>query len=188
VYRIKEPEVSATIPDSPFPIPVLDRLDFRYPDQPHDVEAMYVARDGAVFLITKRPLLDANRHPRPALLYRVPASAWDSSGIAVADLVDSLPIIPGSAPGRQVTDAALSPDGKHLAVRTYSEVYIFAMDSATGRRVLNTAPTSCIILGLNEKQGEGVGWWWDQRRLVLTSEGGNAPLFVITCAMPIADS
>jgi hypothetical protein len=69
-----------------------------------------------------------------------------------------------------------------------SEVYVFAMDSAIGRPVANRAPTSCVILGLDEKQGEGVGWWWDSRRLVLTSEGQNAPLFVITCAMPAPDS
>jgi hypothetical protein len=184
IYRVREPEVTATIPDSPLPIPAVGRLDLRYPDQPHDVEAMYVAPDGALFLISKRRLLDANRRPRPALLYRVPASAWDSSGIATAQLVDSLPMVPGSAPGRQVTDASLSADGKRLAVRTYSQVYVFAMDSGTGRPVPNRAPTSCIILGLDEKQGEGVGWWWDSRRLVLTSEGQNSPLFVIHCPFP----
>ncbi len=184
VYRVKEPEVPETIPGSTLTIPVLDRLDFRYADEPHDVEAMYVAPDGALFLITKRRLLDANRQPRPALMYRLPVSAWDSSGMVTANLVDSLPIVPGSAPGRQVSDAALSVDGKRLAVRTYSEVFVFAVDSATGRPVANRAPTSCVIVGLDEKQGEGVGWWWDSRRLVLTSEGRNAPLFVITCAPP----
>jgi hypothetical protein len=182
IYRIPEPRVDS-IRDSPSWIPA-KRLDFRYSDQPHDVEAMYVARDGALFLITKRRLLDGNRMPRPALLYRVQASAWDSSGIVTASLVDSLPIVPGSAEDRQVSDAALSPDGKRLAVRTYAEVYVFAMDSVSGRPLPNATPASCIIHGLNEKQGEGVGWWWDSRRLVLTSEGRNAPLFVISCDVP----
>lgn len=182
IYRIPEPRVDS-IPDSPVSIPAR-RLDFRYPDQPHDVEAMYVARDGATFLITKRRLLDANRQPRPALVYLVPASAWDSSGIVTASLVDSLPIVPGSAPDRQISDAALSPDGKRLAVRTYAEVYVFTMDSVSGRRLPNATPTSCLIHGLTEEQGEGVGWWWDSRRLVLTSEGRNAPLFVISCDVP----
>jgi hypothetical protein len=182
IYRIPEPRVNS-IPDSASQVPA-KRLDFRYPDHPHDVEAMYVAPDGALFLITKRRLLDGNRRPRPALLYRVPASAWDSSGIVTASLVDSLPIVPGSAANREVSDAALSPDGKRLAVRTYAEVYVFAMDSVSGRPFPNTTPTACIIHGLREKQGEGIGWWWDSRRLVLTSEGRNAPLFVVSCSVP----
>jgi len=184
IYRVIEPRVPAAIPDSPFPIPLADRLDIRYPDHPHDVEAMYVTRDGALFLITKRRLLDQERRPRPALIYRVPASAWDSSGMVTATLVDSLPIVPGEARGRLISDAALSPDGTLLAVRTYAEVYVFAVDTATGLPMRDPAPGSCTIAGLREKQGEGVGWWWDRRRLVLTSEGRNAPFFVVDCPLP----
>jgi hypothetical protein len=184
VYRVIEPVVRGSIPDSQYPIRASDRLDIRYSDHPHDVEAMYVTRDGSIFLITKRRLLDRQRSPRPALIYRVPASAWDSSGIVTASLVDSLPIVPGKSQGSQITDAALSPDGKLLAVRTSAEVFVFAIDSVTGLPVGHTAPGSCAIGWLREKQGEGVGWWWDRRRLVLTSEGRNAPFFVIECPLP----
>ncbi len=184
IYRVKEPDVPASIPDSLVPVLVIDRLDIRYSDHPHDVEAMYVSRDGSLFLITKRRLLDAARRPRPALIFRVPASHWDSSGIVTAALVDSLPIVPGKAEARQVVDAALSPDGKLLAVRTYAEVYVFAIDSATGLPATNVAPTFCTIVGLDEKQGEGIGWWWDGRRLLLTSEGKNSAMYVVACPLP----
>jgi hypothetical protein len=97
-------------------------LVYRYPDQPHDVEAMYVAPNGDTFLITKRQLRDATRRRRPALVFMLPAAAWNANTPVVATLVDSLPIVPGSAPRRQITDAALSPDGRRLAVRTYAEV------------------------------------------------------------------
>jgi hypothetical protein len=178
IYRLHEPRADS-IPDNRL-LPS-KRLDFRYADHPHDVEAMYVARDGSVILITKRRLLDADRRPKRALVFRIPAHAWDSSGTAIANLVDSLPIVPGSAPGRQVTDAALSRDGRVLAVRTYSEVFFFAVDSMSGLPAANQSPTPCVILGLDEKQGEGVGWWWDDRRLVLTSEGVRQALHVIEC-------
>ena len=181
IYRLPEPRVDS-IPDNRL-LPAR-RLDFRYADHPHDVEALYVARDGSVILITKRRLLDADRRPKRALVFRIAASAWDSSGIATANLVDSLPIIPGSAPGRQVTDAALSADGRVLEVRTYSQVFFFAVDSTTGLPVANQAPSTCTILGLDEKQGEGLGWWWDGRRLLLTSEGVRQPLHVIECPLP----
>jgi hypothetical protein len=182
IYRLPEPAVPETAPNSRLPTP--ERIDFRYSDRGHDVEAMYVARDGSIFLITKRRLLDANRNPRRSLIFRLPPTAWDSSGIVTAMLVDSLPIVPGSAPGRLVTDASLSADGRSLAVRTYSEAFVFAVDTTRGLPVVGKPPTSCTVLGLDEHQGEGIGWWWDSRRLVLTSEGRNAPLFLITCALP----
>ena len=187
IYRIVEPTLLPTGYSTPDTRSwTAEPLDVRYPDRPHDVEAMYVTPDGSVTLITKRRLLDESRRPRPALVFRVPPGSWDSSGVVTAQLVDSLPIVPGSAPGRLVSDASLSPDGKRLAVRTYSEVFVFAMDSATGLPVRGASPTSCTILGLEENQGEGIGWWWDRRRLLLTSEGRNEPLFVISCTLPSA--
>ena len=186
IYRIPEPRVDADgqIPQNPRPIHDVGRLDFRYSDQPHDVEAMYVARDGAVVLITKRRLLDGQGRPRPALIFRIPPTAWDSSGVVTALLVDSLSIVPGQRQGGQITDAALTADGRYLAVRTYGDIYVFAMDTTTGLPLdgLETGP--CSIAALREKQGEGIGWWWDRRRLVLTSEGRNAPMHVVSCLLP----
>lgn len=184
VYRFAEPPVPPSLIDSVVPLHGVSRVDFHYPDQPHDVEAMYVSLDGSVFLVTKRRLLDAQRRPRPALIFRIPATAWDSSGVVTAMLVDSLLIVPGESPGRLVSDAALAPDGRLLAVRTYTGVYVFAMDTATGLPVPGVVPGKCFIAGLREKQGEGIAWWWDRRRLVLTSEGQNAPLYVIECPLP----
>ena len=105
-------------------------MTYRYADGPHDVEAMYVARDGTVYLITKRPLKNANGMPREALVFALPPEAWMHSP-ATAALVDSVPIAPGSAPMRLITDASLSPNGRLLAVRTYAQVYVFATDAAT---------------------------------------------------------
>ena len=186
IYRIPEPEVEAIghVPQAPKAIQDVGRLDFRYSDHPHDVEAMYVARDGAIFLITKRRLLDGQRRARPALIFRIPPAAWDSSGVVTAALVDSLPIVPGERQGGQVSDAALTPDGKSLAVRTYADVYIFAMDTTTGLPRDGVETARCVIDRLREKQGEGIGWWWDRRRLVLTSEGRHSPMYVVACPLP----
>src|SRR5688500_17884127 len=81
VYRFPEPRVPDSgnfIPAAPLPVHQVARLDFVYSDRPHDVEAMYVGRDGSVFFITKRRLLDAEQRPRPALVFRISSSAWDS--------------------------------------------------------------------------------------------------------------
>lgn len=184
IYRVAEPTVATEADRVLSRLPVLDRLDFRYADRPHDVEAMYIGRDGSMILITKRRLLDGRRRPRPALVFRIHASAWDSSRVVTATLVDSLPIVPGETEGRQVNDASLSPDGALLAVRTYAEVFVFHSDSITGLPIPGRLPTVCAIRQLDEEQGEGIAWWWDRRRLLLTSEGRGAPFHVVDCPLP----
>lgn len=159
-------------------------LVYRYPDRAHDVEAMYVAPNGDTFLITKRQLRDETRRRRPALVFMLPASAWSSNALVVATLIDSLPIVPGSARGRQITDAALSPDGRHLAVRTYTEVYVFVTDSATGRVNATVAPSVCPIGAFERMQGEGVAWFGRSGRLLLTAEGRDSQMHSIDCPTP----
>ena len=81
--------------------------------------------------------------------------------------------------GGWVTDAALSPDGQRLAVRTYNEVDVFPL-FPTGRL---GSPLTCNAAGLG-LQGEGIAWL-DQTRLLLTSEQpagtGPAPIYMVTC-------
>jgi hypothetical protein len=181
IYRVMEPAAQQRGFVGSVPA---DRLVYRYSDQPHDVEAMYVAPDGATYLITKRRLLGPGKRPRPALVFRIPASAWQSGADAIAVLVDSLPIVPGSAPGRQITDAALSPDAHWLAVRTYAQVFVFATDSTTGRVRGAIPPAACNIVSLGRMQGEGVTWFGRSGKLLLTSEGRTSPMFAIDCPMP----
>lgn len=159
-------------------------LVYRYVDGPHDVEAMYVPANGDVVLITKRPLADARRRLRPALVFRLPRSAWNDAAVAVAQLVDSLPIVPGSAPLRVITDASLAPDGQHLAVRTYTQVYVFPSDAVSGLVNHAVAASVCNVTSLGEPQGEGVTWADSRGRLVFTSEGVTQPLRLATCPMP----
>lgn len=161
-----------------------ERVTYRYADGPRDVEAMYVAPDGTVNLIAKRPLRDAAGRPRPALIYAIPPAAWGAREGVVARRTDSLAIVPGSAPFRQVTDAALSPDSRFLAVRTYLQVYIFATDPVTGAVRRAVPPTLCNIAGLDERQGEGIGWLGDARELVLTSEGRTELAHIVLCPLP----
>jgi hypothetical protein len=137
-----------------------------------------------MFFLTKRRLLDDRRNARRSLIFKVPPSSWDSSGTVVSTLVDSLPIVPGERQGGQITDAALSPNGKLLAVRTYDDIYVFEVDSVTQLPRPGQSPVPCTIRQLREDQGEGIAWWWDGRRLVLTSERRNAPLHVIACPVP----
>jgi hypothetical protein len=177
IYRVREPFADSA--GRMFTIRA-ESLSFTYDDRPHDVEAIYVARDGSVHLITKRPLRTLLRRRRPSLVFTIPASAWRAR-TTIAHRADSLGIVPGSAPNRVITDASLSRDGRLLAVRTYWQVYIFATDSATGRVAAFQPRAVCNVAGLQERQGEGISWFPDGNRLLLSSEGRTQPLRIIEC-------
>jgi hypothetical protein len=178
IYRLAEPDATGGRGEVKAEV-----LRYTYPDQRHDVEAMYVAPNGDVVLITKRPLMGANARLRPALVFRIPASAWGTTGRIVAQFADSLPIIPGSAPFRLITDASLASDARHVAVRTYAQVYIFATDTVTGAVSQAIAPSICDLMPLGEPQGEGVTWVNSRGRLAFTSEGRRVPLHLGDCAI-----
>ena len=168
LYRVPEPDSAARGPAG-----VTGRaeaLEVTYPDGPHDVEAMYVEPDGGVVLITKG-------RGEGVLVFRVPAAAWHRPGPALARRADSLPIPASLLTGRLVTDAALSPDGKLVAVRTYRDIWFFARDE-TGRLRPDPTHPVCEITS-EEPQGEGIDWL-DRETLVLTSERGLFPAGTIT--------
>ena len=180
IYRVAEPRARQAGFTGDV---VASSLRYRYADGPHDVEAMYVAPTGDTYLITKRRLRNAAGAMRPSLVFVLPATAWQT-GDAVAELVDSLSIIPGSAPLRTITDAALSPDSRYLAVRTYAQVYVFATDSTTGRVNGSIPPTICNTAALLRWASEGITWFGQSSRLLLTNEGNDSPMFAIDCPMP----
>ena len=144
---------------------------------------MYVSPSGDVVLISKRPTQDAKGRLRPARVYRLPAAAWAGPTLATAELVDSLPIVPGSAPWRAITDAALAPDRRHVAVRTYTQIFMLAADPVTGQILASTPPAICNVAALGVV-GEGVAWSSSSERLISTGEGKGAPLHLVSCPLP----
>jgi hypothetical protein len=173
LYRLREPGSLARFRGARDSAPLdLDSLTFRYPDRPHDVEALWVDRDGRPNLITKG-------RSGPITMFRLPADGFGSRQVLTATLVQELPLRPDQGLGRWVTDAALAPDGRTVAVRTYTDVYLFPL-IPTGRL---GPPVACHAAGYG-LQGEGIVWL-DQNRLLLTSERPPgtppAPIYVVTC-------
>jgi len=158
VYAVPEPAPPEGPSDSTRQTAPARALRIAYPGGPADVEAIYVTADAGVHLVTKG-------RSRGVRLFRVAPEAWKNHGVAAADLVQQLPIVPDQRVGRWVTGAAVSPDGAQVVVRTYSELYIF---NAGADGQLAPDPVVCW-LGLLEPQGEAVDYL-DAATLVLTSE------------------
>jgi hypothetical protein len=156
----------------------------RFADGPHDVEAIYVAPDASIWLITKRPSRDAGGRQRPSRLYRVPAADWQGSPAvtAVAQVADSIPIVATTGTTREwITDAHLSgadsTGARRLAVLTYGAVYVFAADATTGRP---GALVARCALPIRETSAEGLTWLPDGRLLIM-NEGRGAELYGGRC-------
>jgi len=172
LYRVVEPAPDSAGGEGRSTAPA-QRLEVRYPDGAHDVEAMYVDQAGNCYLITKGTSGGVR-------LYRVPASAW-KLGRALAQPLGSLPIETAWMGGKLVTDAALAPDGKRVAVRTYQSIFLFRR-SPDGRLTPERGHPACSVARL-DIQGEGVAWL-DQKTLVLTSEstlGYPGTISVVQC-------
>jgi hypothetical protein len=211
LYRVPEPLGGAAGPlpvrrrrvALPFPAATApaEVARVRYADGPRDVEALAVLPDGGAWLVTKHPLARPDGTARPALVYRVGPEAWGAARagrVAVARLVDSLPVVPDATLTHRVTDAAYDPARRLLAVRTYGAVYLVPLAAPAGgagwRVDRARRATACDLGALREPQGEGVAFAaappdaaGPDARLVLSSEGnvlGPGGLAEAACPAP----
>ena len=173
VHRVREPEptrrerVTTEEPTS---------FRLRYPDGPGDAEALLVhPRTGRLYVVTK-PLAG------PAKVYAAPA-ALDAEGPNALELVASVDLEPTGTPGGPgigslaqllVTSGDIAPDGRHLALRTYTDVYEWPLQGDDVAAALRGTPT---VTPLPEtRQGEGLAYSTDGDALLLSTEGAGAPV------------
>jgi hypothetical protein len=173
VYRIPEPD-----PSQAGLLRQVQRLVFRYPDQPRDVEAIFVAPDTSIHLISKG-IRSGVTH------YRLPARAWQRPDTATAEALGAVPIQSAVSTRRLVTGAAISPDGQTVVVLTYRDIHRFLL-RPDGTLVPAQSLSVCDISGL-VPQAEAVAWLDLAGTLVLTSETGRglpAQVVIVRCPWP----
>ena len=168
IYRLAEPEPPGGPGDTTRTAALSDSIVLRYPDRPHDAEALAVTGGGWLLLVTKELL-------GPPLVYR--ARLGGAPGPQTPDSLGPLPVAISPVLGRLVTGAAVSPDGRLLVVRTYVSLHVFAVEP-DGRPVPLGDPRG-IPIPVVESQGEAVAFDGD-RTLVLTSERGTTGHAVLT--------
>jgi hypothetical protein len=173
IYRVPEP----TLPGDRRSTAPAEALEFRYPGGRWDVEAIFVDPAGTAYLITK------GRGVAPTL-FRLGPESWRVGEVVTAEEVGRLPI-DSRGLGNPVTDAALSPSGRVVAVRTYVAIYLFHYDSEADPPLRPTG-VACDAAGL-QLQGEGLAWL-DEKTLVLTSEafGTRGTVVLLGCGGAVA--
>ncbi|MGE0840296.1 hypothetical protein [Pseudonocardia sp.] len=129
-----------------------------YPDGPHDAEALLVGTDGVPVIVTKDAV-------GPAGVYRTPGPLTGTGPTAMQRVGDvSLPAsdTPGGPLGgigsRLVTGGSVSPDGRTVALRSYTDAWLYPVaapgDAAAVVEALKATPTRIPLP--DEPQGEAV--------------------------------
>lgn len=163
IYVMLEPRVGGSGAQPPV-VPARS-FHYRYPDKPTDAEALAVLPNGDLTIVSKgrNGTIDFF-----SIAAATVAKAIGATETVTAQYVGNTGIKPEPNTGQLVTAAAMSPDGKTLAVRTYYEVYFFELVSEGGQTRWRDLQRPCS-LGDAEPQGEGIDYL-DANTLLLTSE------------------
>lgn len=153
VYRLPEPAVGADTIDQ------FDKIQFTYPDGPHDAEAFFVepvSKD--IYLITKRDI--------PSKIYRLPYPQ-SVSGMNTAEYVADLPF-------NGVVAAAYSETKRELLIKTYGNIYYYK--HSNGQSIADLVKKPYVLIPYQvEPQGEAICFANDDAGFFTLSEKGFAP-------------
>ncbi len=167
IYRLPEPP---TLDDRPRTV---DVLPFRWPDRPHNVEAIAVdPRSGAVFLWTKEP-------NSLGIVYRL--TGLRTGHTATAQRIRE--IDPDAAAAGLTTGVDVHPSGERILLRTYGQLWELRRPGATRLEdVLEAEPEP--LPTRRQPQSEAVAYHRDGRGYLVGTEGAGGPLYTAGCAPP----
>jgi hypothetical protein len=151
-----------------------------YPDGAHDAEALLLAPDGTPYLVTKEVL-------GASAVYRPDAGLTDGATVPlskVAELGFTLTGTPGGPVGRAgqllVTGGAVSADGQRLALRTYTDAYVWPLAGSDVVGALHGTPARVALP--ETPQGEAISFAANSRDLVVAGEGLPSVVTVVPFA------
>lgn len=174
VYRVREPLITSAAASSskgnPIPTENAETIRLRYPDGDYDAEALLVhPRSGNLYIVTKIPLGDP-------LIYEAQAPLDMGKTITMVRVGEIS--VPGFF-GGLITSGDISPDGLRVALCDYEQGYELVLPNAsTPFNEVWKQTLKPLDLG-DRKQGEAIGYRFDGRALLVTSEGKRSPLIQV---------
>ena len=150
---------------------------FSYPDGAHDAEALLLDRSGRPFLVTKEPSGRAGVYTPDG----APSAERTTALRRVAEVALSPTGTPGGPVGTLgqvlVTGGAVSEDGTLLALRTYTDAYVYAVSDGDVVAALGGRPLRVPLPAT--AQGEAIAFDGAGADLLVTTEGSPFPVTVI---------
>ena len=151
-----------------------------YPDGPHDAEALLLAPDGTPYIVTKE-ILGASG------VYRPGAALADGGTVAMAKVASVNLTFTGTAGGPVgqegqvlVTGGAVARDGSAIALRTYTDAYVWPLTGSDVPAALAATPVRTPLP--DSPQGEAITFSADDKSLVVASEKLPSDLTVVPLA------
>jgi hypothetical protein len=156
IYRFPEPAAADGT------AAVKDEFRVTYPDGAHDAEALLIAPDGRLFIVTKG-------ETGAVALYRVPG-ALRAGTVHQLERVGEPRAAGKAAVGERITDGSVSPDGQWVVLRGHDKLWFYR---ATELFAGSWKPAREVDLRpFREPQGEGVAIAPDGT-VYLAGEGGG---------------
>ncbi|MEP6717644.1 MAG: WD40 repeat domain-containing protein [bacterium] len=171
VYRVKEPATKPTDTASnkrkPLATDDAQVINFRYPDGPHDSEALLVhPKTGDVYIVTKISFANP-------VIYKA-AAPLNTNGPTKLERIGELNL--PSLFGGLITGGDISQDGLRLALCDYLDAYELVLPGARASfDQIWKQPLQPVDLG-KRRQGESIAYRLDGRALLATSEGEHSAL------------
>lgn len=153
-----------------------------YPDGPHDAEALLLDKAGIPYVVTKEPLGMAYIYRPSGPLAADRVVPWQRVGAVMLPTTATPGGPVGEIGSRLVTGGSVSRDGTLVALRTYTDAYLF--DAPDGDVVAALQRTPVAVPLPNEPQGEAIAWEPDGT-LLSASEGPQQPVRAVPGAQDL---
>lgn len=148
-----------------------------YPDGPRDAEALLLDRDSTPYVVTKSPFGDSEvfrpagplRTPGPTALERVGSMSLSSTKTPGGP-------VSGGMSSTLITGGAVSSDGRVVALRTYTDAYLYPAPDGDVEAALTREPVRVPLP--NEPQGEAIAFT-PAGGLLSASEGAGEPVRLV---------
>ncbi|GHG13747.1 MULTISPECIES: hypothetical protein [Amycolatopsis] len=154
-----------------------------YPDGQHDTEALIMDKAGTPYLITKDVLGEARVYRPSGPLASPGPTNLEKVGTVKIATTDTQGGPVGSIGSVLVTGGASAADGSVVALRTYTDAYVYAAPDGDVLAALQRNPVRIPLPG--EKQGEAIAFDPDGT-LISGSEGVGQPLRAVRGAAALA--
>lgn len=154
-----------------------------YPDGQHDTEALIMDKAGTPYLITKDVLGEAGVYRPSGPLASPGPTNLEKVGTVKFATTDTQGGPVGSIGSVLVTGGASTADGGVVALRTYTDAYVYAAPDGDVLAALQRTPVRIPLPG--EKQGEAIAFDPDGT-LLSGSEGVGQPLRAVRGAAALA--
>src|SRR4051794_27159921 len=155
-----------------------------YPDGAHDAEALLLAPDGTPYLVTKEVLGASG-------VYRPDGPLADGATVAMTKVLQlglTLTGTPGGPVGRAgqllVTGGAVSGDGRLIALRTYTDAYVWPLTGSDVAGALSGSPARVALP--DAPQGEAITFAANNTDLLVSGEGLPTAVTLIPAAGALA--